>query len=326
MSISLFETDAPHPEASRLTAFAGNRLNRDAEHRAEDCLEQAVAHESAHAFAFAGGRLVLKHDDHVLDALFARHELAGLHPDRDSLILLGYRPNGEPRLAVSLDAPIERLEAQFKITDARSAFRDGLLDEETLGEVAQGLSLMHWNSAHRFCGKCGTKTESRLGGYKRQCPQCGHMMFPRTDPVVIMLTVDVEQDRVLLGRGHHFAPGMYSTLAGFVEPGETIEDAVRRETLEESGIEIGRVRYHASQPWPMPHSLMIGCFAEALSSEIRRDEQELADCRWFSRAEMIAILDADTTGEGPFAPPPGAIAHRLMRDWVDWPRPAAEAG
>jgi NAD+ diphosphatase len=320
MSISLFETDAPHPEASRLTAFSGNRLDRAAEHRTEDCLEQAVAHDGAHILVLAGGKLVLKHDDQVLDALFAKHELAGLHPDMETLILLGYRQNGEPRLAVSLTMPLEQLESQFKITDARSAFRDSLLDEETLGEVAQALSLTHWNAANRFCGKCGTKSESQLGGYKRSCPTCGHMMFPRTDPVVIMLTVDVANDRVLLGRGHQFAPGMYSTLAGFVEPGETIEDAVRRETLEESGIETGRVRYHASQPWPMPHSLMIGCYAEALSHEIRRDEQELADCRWFTRAEVAAMLEADPAGDGPFAPPRGAIAHRLMRDWVEWSR------
>ncbi len=320
MTISLFDTDAPHPEASRLTAFSGNRLNRDAEHRTESSLNEAVAHDGAHILVFAGGRLVLKHDDQVLDALFARHELAGLHPDNETLLLLGHRANGEPRLAVSLDMDPEQLQAQFKVTDARSAFRDGLLDEETLGEVAQALSLTHWNAANRFCGKCGAATESQLGGYKRSCPSCGHMMFPRTDPVVIMLTVDVERDRVLLGRGHHFAPGMYSTLAGFVEPGETIEDAVRRETLEESGIETGRVRYHASQPWPMPHSLMIGCYAEALTGEIHRDEQELADCRWFSREEVAAMLEGDPAGEGPFSPPSGAIAHRLMRDWVEWPR------
>jgi NAD+ diphosphatase len=320
MTLSLFDTDAPHEEASRLTAFSGNRLDRDAEHRGDDCIETALRHQGAHVLVFAAGKLVLKHDEQVLDALFAPHELAGLHPQMDTLILLGYRPNGEPRLAGNVAMPAEELAAQFKITDARSTFRDGLLDEETLGEVAQALSLLHWNAANRFCGKCGTPTESRLGGYKRICPACDHMMFPRTDPVVIMLTVDVAQDRVLLGRSHHFTPGMYSTLAGFLEPGETIENAVRRETLEESGIHIGRVRYHASQPWPMPHSLMIGCFAEALSHEIRLDTQELADCRWFTRSQVETMLDADPAGEGPFAPPGGAIAHRLLRDWVEWRR------
>jgi NAD+ diphosphatase len=159
--------------------------------------------------------------------------------------------------------------------------------------------------------------EQKIGGYKRVCTACEHMIFPRTDPVVIMLTIDEKRDLCLLGRGPHFAPGMYSCLAGFVEPGETIENAVRRETLEESGIRTGRIRYHASQPWPMPHTLMIGCYAEAKSRDITRDEQELEDCRWFTREETIEMLERPgTTGKAP--PPKGAIAHRLMRDWVEW--------
>jgi NAD+ diphosphatase len=157
----------------------------------------------------------------------------------------------------------------------------------------------------------------KIGGYKRVCSSCGHMIFPRTDPVVIMLTIDLERDLCLLGRGPHFAPGMYSCLAGFVEPGETIENAVRRETHEESGIAVGRVRYHASQPWPMPHTLMIGCFAEATSFDITRDEAELEDCRWFTRDEVAALL-AMTGADGRSPPPKGAIAHRLMRDWLEW--------
>jgi NAD+ diphosphatase len=158
------------------------------------------------------------------------------------------------------------------------------------------------------------------GGYRRKCQACGHTVFPRTDPVAIMLAVDETHDRCLLGRSPHFPPGMYSCLAGFIEPGETMEDAVRRETLEESGIRIGRVRYHASQPWPMPHSLMIGVYAEAQSLDITRDTNELEDCRWFDRAETEAML-ADVLGEtDASAPPPGAIAHRLMRDWLDWNR------
>ncbi len=127
----------------------------------------------------------------------------------------------------------------------------------------------------------------------------------RTDPVVIILTVDVERDLVLLGRGHHFAPECIPLWLVLWEPGETIEDAVRRETLEESGIRTGRVRYHASQPWPMPHSLMIGCYAQALDRDIKRDEQELADCRWFTRQEVTAMLDADRRERGRSAPTRG---------------------
>ncbi|KJS21536.1 MAG: DNA mismatch repair protein MutT, partial [Hoeflea sp. BRH_c9] len=158
------------------------------------------------------------------------------------------------------------------------------------------------------------------GGYRRKCQACGHVAFPRTDPVGIMLVVDEASDRCLLGRSPHFPPGMFSCLAGFIEPGETIEDAVRRETLEESGIRVGRVRYHASQPWPMPHTLMIGVYAEAISLDITRDTAELEDCRWFDRTETAAML-ASVLGEADAsAPPPGAIAHRLMRDWLDWGR------
>ena len=161
--------------------------------------------------------------------------------------------------------------------------------------------------------------ESRIGGYKRICSGCGHEIFPRTDPVAIMLAIDEKRDRCLLGRNHRFPDGMYSSLAGFVEPGETIENAVRRETREESGIEIGRVRYHASQPWPMPHQLMIGCFAEAISFDIQADEAELADCRWFGRTETAELIERGPVN-GLSLPIEGTIARRLIVDWLEWKR------
>ncbi len=157
-----------------------------------------------------------------------------------------------------------------------------------LGAMAQARSLCNWHLRHGHCSVCGAPSVMKIGGYRRDCPACGAEHFPRTDPVVIMLAID--GDRALLGRQARFAPGMYSCLAGFVEPGETIEDAVRRETQEESGIRIGRVRYYSSQPWPFPSSLMIGCHAEALSTEIHRDEVELEDCRWFDRAEVLSMI------------------------------------
>jgi len=318
MTNSLFDTNAPHPEASTLTAFSGNTLDRQSEYRDDDCLEQALKVEGTHILAFTGSRLILKHDGQVLDPLFAAYELPDLQPDFDNAVLLGYRETGEPRIAVPVGVAAEDLAANFKPTEARALYRDGLLDEELLGEAAQGAALIHWNLSNRYCGKCSGRTESRIGGYRRVCTQCQNMTFPRTDPVAIMLIVDEERDRCLLGRSHHFQEGLFSCLAGFVEPGETIEHAVRRETMEESGIRTGRVRYHASQPWPMPHSLMIGCYAEAISTEITIDQQEIADCRWFSREEVALLLEGQP-GEGLFAPPAGAIAHRLIRDWIDWP-------
>ena len=319
MSHSIFSSDAPHPEASSLTAFAENQLNRDAEHRDEESIKHALAKEGTHILAFAGDRLVLKHDGQVLDPLFARYELQELDPNWEEAVLLGYRKTGEPRLAVPVRVNADELASQYKPADMRSLWRDLLLEGEILGEAAQGMSLLRWNGDNRFCGRCGSVMESRIGGYKRVCTACEHMIFPRTDPVVIMLCIDEERNRCLLGRSHHFAPGMYSCLAGFVEPGETIENAVRRETLEESGIHIGRVRYHASQPWPMPHSLMIGCYAEARSIDIHMDEAELEDCRWFTPEETLALLD-HVSASGNTSPPKGAIAHRLMRDWVEWKR------
>jgi NAD+ diphosphatase len=315
--VTIFDTDAPHPEASNLTAFSQNALDRQAEKRDDDCVSTALAIEGTHILAFTTGKLVLKHDDQVLDPLFAAYELAELKPDFDNAILLGYKQNGEPRIAVPVQTTEEELASHFKPVDARALYRDQLLDEDLLGETAQAVSLLRWNDDNRFCGRCASRMDLKIGGYKRVCSSCGHMIFPRTDPVVIMLTIDLERDLCLLGRGPHFAPGMYSCLAGFVEPGETIENAVRRETHEESGIAVGRVRYHASQPWPMPHTLMIGCFAEATSFDITRDEAELEDCRWFTRDEVAALL-AMTGADGRSPPPKGAIAHRLMRDWLEW--------
>ncbi|MBB3946859.1 NAD+ diphosphatase [Rhizobium skierniewicense] len=316
-SKSIFDTNSPHPEPSTLTAFAQNDLDRLAEKRTESCVSDALKVEGTHLLAFAGTKLVLKHDGQVLDPLFSAYELAELDPDFENAVLLGYKDNGEPRVAVPVRTAEDNLASHFKPVDARSLYRDQLIGEELLGEVAQAVSLLHWNSDNRFCGRCGGAMELHIGGYKRICAACSHTIFPRTDPVVIMLTIDLDRELCLLGRGAHFPPGMYSCLAGFVEPGETIENAVRRETHEEANIAVGRVRYHASQPWPMPHTLMIGCFSEALSTDITRDEAELEDCRWFSRDEVATLLEMGAAnGQSP--PPRGAIAHRLMRDWIEW--------
>ena len=314
---SIFDTDAPHPEASSLTAFAQNALETRSELRDENSLEEAFKFDGVHALAFAGDKLILKHDRQILDPLFAPYELTSLDPDPDNAILLGYLASGEPRLAVPVGIDPETLPELYKAIGARSLYRDALLDDGLVSEAAQGFSLLHWNATNRFCGKCGSPTVSQLAGYRRSCSACGHLMFPRTDPVAIMLVIDEDADRCLLGRSPHFAEGMYSCLAGFVEPGETIENAVRRETLEEAGIPVGTVRYHASQPWPMPHSLMIGCYGRAESTDINFDGNELEDCRWFTRSETEAML-ARAIGEGKSAPPKGAIAHRLMRDWLEW--------
>ena len=180
--------------------------------------------------------------------------------------------------------------------------------------LAQARSLIDWHARHRFCARCGEATTAVDAGHARQCVSevCGDQHFPRTDPVVIMLVVSGQ--RCLLGRSARFPVGFYSALAGFVEVGETIEEAVRREVREEVGVDIGDVSYHSSQPWPFPSSLMIGCFAEALSEEIVVDPVEIEDARWVSREAIRDIL-AGADGEVQL-PPPMAIARQLIEAWA----------
>ena len=311
MNFRLF--DAPEREPSQFVGFAGNVIDRQAENRSEDCLGQALGDRKTRIMLSRGGRLYLKMLDGRFDAYFSADEARQVGARLEHGVLLGMSARGPVVMAPTALDP-EQLPEGIKAIDHRSIYVQGLLSEETMGELAQGAALLSWHANHRFCGRCGAPTEPRIGGYKRVCTQCGAELFPRTDPVAIMLAVS--RERCVLGRSPHFAPSMYSALAGFIEPGETIENAVRREILEESGIRIGRVVYHASQPWPFPHSLMIGCFGEALTDEIAFDGRELEDCRWFSREEVRAIV-AGTHAEGITIPPKGAIAAHLIRAWAE---------
>ena len=186
------------------------------------------------------------------------------------------------------------------------------------GILATARSLLDWHARHRFCAQCGTPSVVASGGWVRHCPNCQAHHFPRVDPVVIMLAVRGE--RCLLGRGLRRPGARFSCLAGFMEPGETLEEAVRREVFEESGIRIGRVLYLASQPWPFPSTLMMGFLAEALSEEITIDPDELAEARWFGRDEVRAMVERSRSDD-PVAglatlPPPLAIGHQIARRWA----------
>ncbi|MEM9043859.1 MAG: NAD(+) diphosphatase [Pseudomonadota bacterium] len=198
-----------------------------------------------------------------------------------------------------------------KFIDLRSVAGDLLPSSATLAATAKGI--LSWHATHRFCSRCGHPTVQDDGGWRRRCPSCSALHFPRTDPVVIMLIL--RGDQVLLGRQSQWPKGLYSLLAGFMEPGETIEDAVRRETKEEAGIEVGRVRYLACQPWPFPASLMLGCVAEALGTNLTIDHEELEDAQWVSRTKMAVIL----RGEHPSfaAPRKDAIASSILKAWVE---------
>jgi NAD+ diphosphatase len=311
MTFALF--DAPEREPSQFIGFAGNIIDRQSEKRGQDDVANALADPAARLMLMPSGRILLKHGDGIFDPEFRLDEAAPYAPALDQAVLLGRSGQG-PVLAVPAGVDIETLPETVKAIDYRSVGVQGLIDEAALGAMAQGAALLAWHATHGFCSKCGTRSEMRAGGYRRHCPNCNTEHFPRTDPVAIMLAVT--REHCLLGRSPHFMPGMYSALAGFIEPGETIEGAVRRETFEESGIRLGRVVYHASQPWPFPYSLMIGCFGEALNEDISFDGAELEDCRWFTRAEVRAILAGDKSS-GVFVPPKAAIAHHLIRAWAE---------
>ena len=207
--------------------------------------------------------------------------------------------------------------------DGFGRFEDlrGLASRLTPGEAAIAATakgVFEWRRRHRFCSACGAPSEAAEGGWKRICPACQAEHFPRTDPVVIMLAVQDDGaggQRCLLGRGARFPAGMFSTLAGFLEPGESIEEACARELKEEAALDTLSVRYHSSQPWPYPSSLMIGLIADVAAGEATPDETELEAVRWFTRAEAARLVAG--TFDGAFAPPPMAIAHQLLKAWSE---------
>ena len=229
-------------------------------------------------------------------------------------VFLGLTGSEAPRFAAA--APSADLVADFggQVVDARAAA--AMLGDGRAEIVAQARSLLDWHARHGFCAACGGKTVFAKAGYSRTCTACNTEHFPRTDPVVIMLAIKrdaVNGDHALVGRGANFPKRFFSALAGFVEPGESLEEAVARELYEEAGIRVTRVRYLASQPWPFPSSLMIAAFAEATNVDITLDTDELEEARWVTKDEVRAALAG--TGEW-MAPPPMAIAHTLLKAWV----------
>jgi NAD+ diphosphatase len=205
------------------------------------------------------------------------------------------------------------LEETWRFEDSRAA-ATALSSAET-GILAQSRAQLDWHKRHQFCSVCGQRTVPGRGGLVRKCMACKAEHFPRTDPVAIMVVTDGE--RCLLGqsRGRLSRTGTYSALAGFMDQAESIEEAVRREVKEEAGIEVGQVRYHSSQPWPFPSSLMIGCHACALTTDIHIDNEEMTDVRWFTRADVLSALRDDHPDLR--VPAPIAIAHHLIKAWAE---------
>jgi len=311
--------------------FTGERLDRAAERRSDPGW---VAEQAAHPSA----RAVLAGDAGI-------HVTAGEEP-RVALLPLAALEAAEP-LLLGLDGagPVFAVDAQearsgagpraaadsWTARGAVGALGEGSPDHATGtralglraaaavlpqadgGLAAHAAALVNWHRRHRHCAVCGARTTVAEGGIVRRCPSCGSEHHPRTDPVVIMLVTD--GDRVLLGRQPTWPPRRYSALAGFVEPGESLEEAVAREVREEAGVEVGPPAYVASQPWPFPTSLMLGFTAPWRSGEPRRIDSELEDVRWFGRADVAAAVEG--RDEGPLGVPPRfAIARRLMEEWL----------
>ena len=296
--------------------YTGSIIDRAAERRTdEDFLAVAEASDNGCVYAVAGEMIIMRSDGAQPNPLFSPARGYALGQVREKLFL--GMVEGAARFGFGIDpGVVEELKTRpdLVVNDLRSIAVQGLVAPQHLAPLAEAKAMLQWHARHRFCANCGSSTTVSCGGWRRDCPSCKVAHFPRTDPVAIMLAID--GDRCLLGRQPHFAPGMWSCLAGFVEPGETIEEAARREILEEAGIRCGPVRYFASQPWPFPMSLMIGCHAQALSTEIRVDRTELEDARWFSREEALQML-LRTHPDGCVTPPPVAIAHHIMRAWVE---------
>ena len=312
-------------------SFHGNPLDRVSERREDAAfLAELRARPDARALLIARDMPILaKGEPH--QPMFPLETAAALGGARVE-ILLGLEPSGAPVFAALLpDAAVEQRadlsdgfldrrelvvpgRDDLELVDLRSIAVQGLVPPATLAILGQAKAIAHWHARHGFCANCGAPSRPAAAGWRRECDVCKTQHFPRTDPVVIMLAIDGE--RCLLGRQARFPKKMYSALAGFLEPGETIEEAVRREIHEEAGIACGAVGYVASQPWPFPASLMIGCLAQAKTRELRIDGQELEDARWFERNEVRAMFEKRHP-EGLLAPNPMAIAHHILRFWLD---------
>jgi len=282
--------------------FTGGTLDRaDAMRHDDDALAAAMGNWQARL-------LVLHHwEPEVTDDGRLGWTMLTEAPDDAEFVLLGL-DQGRPRFAAIL--PGQGAPPPF-----RSPTLFNTLEHLRPGEAATfatARALLDWHARHGFCANCGTPTILFRAGWGRRCPNCRAEHFPRTDPVVIMIA---EHDgRALIGRQPSWPQGRYSALAGFLEPGEAIEEAVRREIGEEAGVEVGAVRYVASQPWPFPSQLMIACIGQALTDRITLDTNELEDAKWVTRDEVLAVLNG--TGDAFLAPPPYAIAHTLLDAWA----------
>ncbi|MEV6125366.1 NAD(+) diphosphatase [Streptomyces violaceusniger] len=303
-----------HATDRPITLAAPSGIDRSAHHRLDEAwLAAAWSHPTTRVFVVSGGQAL------VDDTPDGRTELVmtpsfEAPPTENHRYFLGTDQEGVRYFALQKDSLPGRMDQSARPAGLREA--GVLLSERDAGLLVHAVALENWQRLHRFCSRCGERTMIAAAGHIRRCPACGAEHYPRTDPAVIMLVRD-EQDRALLGRQVHWPEGRFSTLAGFVEPGESIEQAVVREVAEEAGVTVGEVEYVASQPWPFPSSLMLGFMAQATSSRIQVDGEEIHEARWFSRDDLRAAIES-----GEVLPPSGiSIAARLIELWYGEPLP-----
>jgi NAD+ diphosphatase len=298
-----------------VNTFAGNPLDRRSDLRLDaDWLAARRDASSTRLVGFWNGQPLIRDKDGGLELVRLDPEPGFKLAGADENVLFLGLDGEEAVFAIDLagdgDPTAGPLEGHGKFMDLR--FAGGQMSPEDAGMAATAKALFEWKRRHGFCSACGQPSQAADAGWKRICPACKVEHFPRTDPVTIMLPTF--QDHCLLGRQAPWPKGRFSTLAGFMEPGESIEAACAREVKEEAGLTVVSVRYHSSQPWPFPTNLMIGLIAEVSDQNAAPDQTELEEVRWFSRAEMGELLAGKTDGMG--VPPPFAIAHQLMKAWA----------
>ncbi|MEP5762078.1 MAG: NAD(+) diphosphatase [Litoreibacter sp.] len=313
---------------AEMVTFGGSGLDRAAHLRRDSkAITDMKANPLARAMPFWRGKpLVVGEDRGTGGWLKMSDTILSDHPSDQ--IFLGI-DEGAPRFAQDVSAwePPEIAETVDAFLDPSEQHHPSLPKDHVFAELRSIMShltprdaelivsakaVMNWHALNPFCSKCGQPSNVALAGWQRVCPSCDAYHFPRTDPVVIMLIT--HGNSCLMGRSPNWPDGMYSCLAGFIEPGETIEAAVRRETFEETGVHVGQVNYLASQPWPFPASLMMGCHGEATSTEITVDPHEIEDAMWVTREEMMETFAGDNPKMKPARE--GAIAHFLLLNWI----------
>lgn len=296
-------------QAGMTTVFSGNPLDRaDGRRDMADLLAKDLDDPRTRIMLWSGDEMLV--DPCGNPKWFSGQALKGTDPD--IAIFLGLDRCNAPHWAFTQSDISAFTGPNSSLGDLRASAGQEDVDPNCLAISAQAKSVINWHRTNAYCGQCGGKTEMLRAGYERYCEPCDTRQYPRTDPVVIMLTT--YKDQILLGRSPHFPEKVYSALAGFMEPGESIEDAVRRELFEEAGVKADTVKYLGSQPWPWPSSLMIGCEAEATDDALKIDYNELEDARWVSRKEVLLSLDgkSDTL----LLPPTFAIARQMVESWA----------